>query len=100
MSAMSAGAPVSGAIRIENLMSAGASSVADGLRFAAAPTFAVMALLTGFGGGGASPWLCSAAHEASPFGGMALMYGLMALFHAQPWLRAAGRQRHAPSQGG
>ena len=41
--------------RLERLVAAGASSVADGLRSAAAPTFAVMALLTGFGDGGASP---------------------------------------------
>ncbi len=100
MSAMSACARVSGAIRIESLMSAGAFGLADRLRFAAAPTFAVMSLLTGFGGGGAPHWLCSAAHEASPFGGMALMYGLMALVHTPPWLKAIASQRHAPTEGG
>ncbi len=92
MSAMSACARASRAIRIESLMSAGAFGLADRLRFAAAPTFAVMALLTGFGGGGASHWLCSAAHDASPLSGMALMYGLMALVHSPPWLKAVARR--------
>jgi hypothetical protein len=34
--------------------------------------------------------------DASPLGGMVLMYGLMSLFHLAPWLRlVAGRQRGA-----
>ena len=86
--------------RLERLVAAGAIGAADGLRYAAAPIFALMALLAGFDSGGASLWLCSAAHEASPFGGMALMYGLMALVHAPPWLKAIARQRHAPTEGG
>ncbi len=88
MSLASACARAGRAIRIENLVSAGAFGMADGLRFAAAPTFAVMALVNGLDGGGSSPWLCSSAHAASPPGGMALMYGLMALVHAPPWLKA------------
>jgi hypothetical protein len=56
------------------------------LGLAAAPTFALMALLTGFVPGGPSDPLCAAAHGASPLSGMALMYGLMSAFHAAPWL--------------
>jgi hypothetical protein len=100
MSAISAGAGANRAIRIESLMSAGALGLASGLRFAAAPTFAVMAVLTGFDGGGASHWLCSAAPDASPLSGMALMYGLMALIHSPPWLKAFANRRHAPLEGG
>ena len=44
-----------------------ALAAADGLGFAAAPTFAVMALLTG--AGGPSDMLCSAADHASPLSG-------------------------------
>lgn len=88
MSAASAWARASRAIRFESLTSAAAISMAEGLRFAAAPIFGVMALVTGFDSGGASPWLCSAAHDASPLSGMALMYGLMALVHCPPWLKA------------
>jgi len=60
--------------------------VADGLAFAASPTFAIMALLTGVVGGGPADILCSAAH-ASPLSGMAIMYLLMSAFHAGPWLK-------------
>jgi hypothetical protein len=61
-----------------------APGLADGLRLAAAPTFAVMALLSGLGG--PSDMLCAAAH-ASPLSGMVPMYLLMSAFHAGPWLR-------------
>jgi hypothetical protein len=57
------------------------------LALAAAPTFAVMALLTaGFGNGNTPDLLCSAMHQASPLGGMVPMYLLMSAFHARPWL--------------
>ena len=68
-----------------------ALAAADGLGFAAAPTFAVMALLTG--AGGPSDMLCSAADHGSPLSGMALMYWLMSAFHAAPWLKLAARRR-------
>ena len=60
---------------------------ADGLRLAASPTFAVMALLTA---GAPADMICSAAH-ASPLSGMAPMYLLMSAFHAGPWLRLLSR---------
>jgi hypothetical protein len=61
------------------------------LSFAAAPTFAAMALLTVFGG--ASPdALCSIA-GASPLGGMVPMYLLMSAFHLAPWLKLISRRR-------
>jgi hypothetical protein len=67
--------------------------IAGWLSLAAAPTFAVMALLTGVLGGGAPDMLCSAAHGASPLSGMVPMYLLMSAFHSAPWLKliASGR---------
>ena len=56
------------------------------LSLAAAPTFAIMALLTGVLGGGPAEMLCSAAH-VSPVSGMVTMYLLMSAFHAAPWLK-------------
>jgi hypothetical protein len=60
---------------------------ADVLRLAAAPTFAVMALLTGALAGSAPHMICSAASDASPLSGMAPMYLLMTAFHSAPWLK-------------
>jgi hypothetical protein len=60
---------------------------ADFLSLAAAPTFAVVALLSGIFGGGATGAICSAAHGGSLLGGMVPMYLLMSAFHAGPWLR-------------
>ncbi|MGO1081064.1 hypothetical protein [Inquilinus sp. CA228] len=59
------------------------------LHLAAAPTFAVMALVTGVSGGEADV-LCSAM-GASPLAGMVPMYLLMSVFHAAPWLRLITR---------
>jgi hypothetical protein len=62
-----------------------ALGTADWLSLAAAPTFALMALLTGVLGGGPLDMLCSAAH--GPLGGMVPMYLLMSAFHSAPWLK-------------
>ena len=59
---------------------------ADWLCLAATPTFAVMALLTAFGGE-QSDMLCVAMQHTSPLSGMVLMYLLMSAFHAGPWLK-------------
>ena len=60
---------------------------ADWLCLAATPTFAVMALLTCVQDRDVAAAICSAAQGDSPLSGMALMYLLMSVFHATPWLR-------------
>jgi len=75
---------------------ASARGAADWLCLAAAPTFAVMALLTGVFGGGAPELLCS-AQGTSPLGGMGAMYLLMSAFHAAPWLKLISRRRNSIS---
>jgi hypothetical protein len=57
------------------------------LSLAAAPTFAVMAVIATFPGSPAV--LC--AHDASALSGMGVMYLLMSVFHAGPWLRLVGK---------
>jgi hypothetical protein len=64
-----------------------ALGAADWLCLAAAPTFALMALMTGALGGGGADMLCAAAHDVSPLSGMLPMYLLMSAFHLAPWLR-------------
>jgi hypothetical protein len=66
---------------------------ADWLCLAAAPTFAVMALLTGFLGGGQIAMMCPAAQDASLLSGMVPMYVLMSAFHSAPWLKLISRRR-------
>jgi hypothetical protein len=80
----------SGAIRHES-RHATASGVADFLYLAAAPTFAIMALLTAVLGGGSLDALCS---SASPLSGMVPMYLLMSAFHLAPWLKLSSRRRN------
>lgn len=69
-----------------------ARSTADWLSLAAAPVFAIMALLTAARGGPADV-LCSAAHDGLPLNGMTLMYVLMSAFHSAPWLRLISYRR-------
>jgi hypothetical protein len=66
---------------------------ADWLCLAAAPTFAMMALLTGLLGGGSPDMLCSSAQDASPLTGMVPMYLLMSAFHSTPWLKLISNRR-------
>jgi len=62
-----------------------AHGVAEWLRLAATPTFAIMALLTALGGS-QMDWLCSSGY-GSPLNGMVTMYVLMSAFHSSPWLK-------------
>ena len=70
----------------------GVSGAVDWLHLAAAPTFAVMALLTEGYGGGPLDALCSGS-SASPLDGMTIMYALMSAFHMPPWLRLIATRR-------
>ncbi len=63
-----------------------AAGAADWLSLAAAPTFALMALLTAVFGGKPDV-LCAALQGASPLSGMIPMYLLMSAFHLRPWLK-------------
>ena len=63
------------------------------LSLAAAPTFAIMALLIVIQGDGMPGMLCSAAHDASPLTGMVTMYLLMGAFHLAPWLQLIANRR-------
>jgi len=60
---------------------------------AAAPAFAIMALLTGVFGGSQPDMLCSATRDVSPLSGMVPMYLLMSAFHSAPWLKLISRPR-------
>jgi hypothetical protein len=70
---------------------AAALGAADFLCLAAAPAFAIMALLTGVLGRGQPGMLC--APDASPLSGMVPMYVLMSAFHSAPWLRLISSRR-------
>jgi hypothetical protein len=69
-----------------------ASGSADWLSLAAAPTFALMAAITGIAEGGPYQMSCSAAMRM-PLTGMVAMYALMSAFHFTPWLRLICRWR-------
>ncbi len=56
------------------------------LGLAAAPTFAIMALVNWLFGADAD-MMCAALHGGSSLSGMTFMYVLMSAFHATPWLR-------------
>jgi hypothetical protein len=77
---------------------AAATAAANWLHLAAAPTFAIMALLTGVLGGGSPDALCSIV-SASPLSGMVPMYLLMSAFHSAPWLKLISSRRSRWSRG-
>jgi hypothetical protein len=77
------------------LSHAAALGAAGWLGLAAAPTFAVMALLTGLLGGDHMATMCSTAQDTSPLSGMASMYLLMSAFHSAPWLKLISARRSA-----
>jgi hypothetical protein len=64
---------------------------ADRLALAAAPTFALMALLTALPGDSHAAILCSQAVGPSALTGMAPMYLLMAAFHLPPWFKLGSK---------
>ena len=70
-----------------------AGAAAEWLCLAAAPAFAIMALLVGVLDGGMPEMHCAIMPGASPLSGMVPMYLLMSAFHAGPWLRLISRWR-------
>jgi len=87
-----AGGRACGAIGHESGKAA-ALGAADWLCLAAAPTFAIMALLTGVLGGGQMAVMCSTAQDASSLSGMVPMYLLMSAFHSAAWLKLISARR-------
>jgi hypothetical protein len=74
-------------------LDAPALGAADWLSLAAAPAFAMLALLSGILGGGPADMLCSAGYDASPLSGMMPMYLLMSVFHSAAWLKLISSRR-------
>ena len=69
------------------------SDKTNAIGLAAAPAFAIMAVLTRFHDGDMPAMLCSATAGRSLLDGMFPMYLLMAAFHSPPWLRLLSRLR-------
>jgi hypothetical protein len=86
----SIGGCIGGTTGCEGGAAAGAAHL---LSLAAAPTFAIMALLTGALDGGALDLLCSATQRASSANGMTVMYLLMTALHIAPWLKLLANPR-------
>jgi hypothetical protein len=84
-----------GVTRLDDMGVVIAFAAAKWLRFAAAPTFSIMALLTVVLDNSLPNTFCTAAGGLWP-GGMAPMYLLMAASHLVPWLRLISWRRHAP----
>ncbi|MES2253618.1 MAG: hypothetical protein V4559_01110 [Pseudomonadota bacterium] len=66
------------------------------LCLAATPVFAAMAWATRGGDMPDMPGMDMPGMASSPLNGMALMYLLMAVFHAAPWLTLIASRRGAP----
>jgi hypothetical protein len=64
-----------------------ASSATEWVCLGATPVFALMALLTSVGVLDMADMHMPMAHGGSLLSGMSLMYLLMSVFHAAPWLR-------------
>ena len=79
------------AARAADRRGAGAADYVSWLSLAASPTFAVMTALAAIGGGPMER-LCASAGR-TPLNGMAVMYLLMGVFHAPPWLRLIRHRR-------
>jgi hypothetical protein len=90
MSQVCSGGSDGGVIR----RNAAALGAAEGLALAAAPIFAIMALLTAVDG--SADVICMAAQDASPLSGMVLMYVLMSAIHSAPWLKLVSSRRRQP----
>ena len=71
-------------------------SPARWLGLAAAPTFAVMAVVTGLQEAHAGAMVCGPTPTSAPLGGMVVMYLLMSGFHLGPWLGRAFDRRASP----
>lgn len=76
--------------RNEDKLAYSALRGADWIALAAAPTFAIMALLTRVYG---SDMICGMGPDTSLLTGMVPMYLLMGLFHSSPWFKLLGRTR-------
>jgi hypothetical protein len=63
--------------------------IAGWLSLAATPAFGMMAVYNTLFGG--QEMICATMPDASPLNGMGLMYVLMSIFHATPWVKLAGR---------
>ena len=81
----------------EERLAPAARGAADWICLAAAPTFAIMALLTGVLDGGPADALCSMT-GVSQLGGMMPMYLLMSAFHFAPWLKLVAGRRSGASR--
>jgi hypothetical protein len=67
---------------------------ADWLGLAAAPIFAIMALLAEIFND-PSMIICAAMKDLFPLGGMVPMYVLMSVIHLSPWLKLKSNRRRA-----
>jgi hypothetical protein len=62
------------------------------LCLAVAPAFAVAALHSGVHADGPAQMICAPVHHGAP-DAMTLMYALMSVAHAPPWLKLISRRR-------